>query len=438
MPVGGEVRHHWPMGRFLLTAMPFTAHVTPVAEVARALIARGHEVRIYTGSRFRRHVEAAGATLVPWQRAPDIDEHDLAATFPRLIGKKGLGQLLVNMIDCFIATAPAQVADLEEEWGRAPWDALACDETSIGAVLCCERARRPWATIAVLPLNLAGPSGPPSGLGLTPGRGPITRVRDAALRGAVPLIARPLSVAIAQARARIGLPPTRQTMEKLVFSHTLIIATGAPLLDFERQDRPGRLHFVGELRADPRRRFDAEPRPALPGWWPELTGRQVVVVTQGTQNIDPGDLIRPALAALADRDVIVVVTTGVAGCDTLPFAIPANARVAGFIPFTELLPRTSLMVTNGGWGGTLAGLGYGIPLVIAGGDLDKPEVAARVAWSGAGLNLRTGTPTAAAVSAAIDRALTDAELGAAARRVGAQLRALGGPPRAAELLEGML
>ena len=62
-------------------------------------------------------------------------------------------------------------------------------------------------------------------------------------------------------------------------------------------------------------------------------------------------------------------------------------RVAGFLPYAALLPRVDLMVTNGGWGGTLAALSHGIPLVIAGGDLDKPEIAARVAWTGAGVNL---------------------------------------------------
>ena len=75
--------------------------------------------------------------------------------------------------------------------------------------------------------------------------------------------------------------------------------------------------------------------------------------------------------------------------------MPANARVGGFLPYAELLPRTDVVVTNGGWGGVLAALGHGIPLVVAGGDLDKPEVAASVAWAGAGMNLKTGTPTSA-------------------------------------------
>ena len=420
------------MGRFLLTTMPFTGHVGPMTAVARELVARGHDVRFYTGSRFRARIEASGARLVPWRQAPDFDENDLPATFPRLVGKKGFRQMMVNVADCFIGTAAAQAADLADEWKREPWDALAADEVSVGAVLFSEKHGMPWTTVGVLPLNLVGPGGPPSGIGLTPGTNPVTRGRDAALRALVPLISRTLAKPIVAAERDAGLEPSGRTMDQIVFSPTLLAASGTPLLDYGRTDRPAHLHFVGELAAP------AAASGALPDWWRDLDGRRVVLVTQGTQNIDPDDLIRPALDALAGRDVIVVATTGIPGQDTLPFPVPQNARVAGFVSFDDLLPRVGLAITNGGWGGTLAALGHGIPLVIAGGDLDKPEVAARVAWSGAGVNLRTGTPKAAAVGAAVDRVLGDGSFRDAAARVSAQLRSLGGAGRVAELLEGAL
>jgi UDP:flavonoid glycosyltransferase YjiC (YdhE family) len=408
--------------------MPFTGHVAPVSAVARELVQRGHDVRFYTGPRFRARVEATGARLVPWERPPDFDENDMSATFPRLVDKKGLQQLLINMVDAFIRTAPAQVADLDAEWQREPWDALAADETSVGAVLFSETKGASWATVAVLPLNLPGPGGPPSGMGIRPGANPLTRTRDAALRGLVPLISRPLARPLADAQRAVGLRPSGRTLDRIVFSHTLIAASGSPLLDYGRTDRPAHLHFVGELRS-------TAVSDTLPPWWGDLDGRRVVLVTQGTYNIDPGDLIRPALEALDHRDLVVVATTGVPGQDSFPFPVPSNTRVAGFVPFAALLPRVDLAITNGGWGGTIAALSHGIPLVIAGGDLDKPEVAARVSWSGAGVNLRTGTPTAAAIGVAADRVLGEASFREAAARVGQELRSLGGAARVADLLE---
>ena len=419
------------MARFMLSAMPFTGHVNPMRAIARALVDRGHSVRFYTGSAFREGVEASGARLVPWRHAPDFDENDLAATFPRLVGKKGFRQLLINVQDVFIATIPAQVDDLAAEWAREPWDAIVGDDLSLGASFTAEKRGTPWGSVSVLPLNLASTKGAPSTMGIRPGTNPVTKARDALLRALVPVISGPITRPLAEARAAVGLPPTSLTLDHLAFSPRLLLASGSPLLDYDRTDRPDSVRFVGELR------LPSKPT-AHPPWWDDLAGRTVVHVTQGTQNIDPSDLIRPALEAPADHDVLVVVATGVAGRDQLPFPVPANARIGGFLPYPQLLPLTSVVITNGGWGGTLAALGHGIPLVIGGGDLDKPEVASRVAWSGAGVNLRSGTPSAAKIAAGYERVANDPSFRDAAARVAAQLHALGGATRAAELLETLV
>ena len=120
----------------------------------------------------------------------------------------------------------------------------------------------------------------------------------------------------------------------------------------------------------------------------------MVHVTQGTLNVDPHDLIEPAMSALGRQDVTLVVTTGMADAPSCRSRCRRTRGSPASLPYGELLPHVDVMITNGGWGGVLAGLAHGIPLVVAGGDLDKPEIAARVAWAGAGVNLRTGTPSA--------------------------------------------
>ena len=129
-------------------------------------------------------------------------------------------------------------------------------------------------------------------------------------------------------------------------------------------------------------------------------------------------------------------STGVRGVDTLPFPVPANARVASMLPFDELFDRIDVLVTNGGWGGTLTALSHGVPVVIGGGDLDKPEVAGRVAFAGAGVNLRTGTPRASAVGSAVARVRSDTSYRDRAQAIAGELAAAGGAARAAELLAG--
>jgi UDP:flavonoid glycosyltransferase YjiC (YdhE family) len=152
-----------------------------------------------------------------------------------------------------------------------------------------------------------------------------------------------------------------------------------------------------------------------------------VHVTQGTLNVDPDDLIRPAFAALGRQPVSIVATTGRADAGDLPFRAPPNAYVAGLVDYAALLPRLDAMITNGGWGGVLAALSHGVPLIVAGGDLDKPEIAGRIAWAGAGIDLRTGTPEPAAILRAWRRLSTDPGYRDNAERLAGELRRHDGP-----------
>ena len=421
------------MARIMVMAMPFTGHVAPMLVVAGEAVARGHDVRFYTGAAFRGRVEGAGMRFVPWSAAPDFDENDLEPTFPRLKGRRGIRQLVVNIEDLFIRSAVGQASDLRDEWAREPWDVLVAEESSVGPILVTESTGAPWGTIGILPLLLPSRHLPPGGLGFAPARGPLGRARDAALRGLVrPLLIRPLQKAFVETREQAGLGPGGPVYEDASRSPMLIAASGCARLDF---NPPPQLHYIGELAS---RRL--APQAPLPAWWGDVVqeARTVVLVTQGTQNVDPRDLVRPTLEALAGTEALVIATTGVRGRSELPFPVPANARVTDFLPFQELLPEVDLMVTNGGWGGTLAALGNGIPLVIAGGDLDKPEIAARVAWSGAGVSLGTGTPSAGRVGAAVERVLGDPSFREAARRLAKEMSALGGAARAFDLVEELL
>ena len=60
-----------------------------------------------------------------------------------------------------------------------------------------------------------------------------------------------------------------------------------------------------------------------------------------------------------------------------------------------------MFVTNGGYGSVNQALSFGIPLVTAGLTEDKADVNARVAWSGAGIDLATNEPTPKALREAI-------------------------------------
>lgn len=420
------------MADVMVAVMPFAGHVAPLLKATEALVAAGHRVRVYVASSYAPAVAAVGAVPVPWQQAPAFDENDLPATFPA-VGRPGPMGVLANLEHVFLRTGPGQVADLVAEFEREPWDVLLGDSLSIGGSLAAEKLGTPWATLSVVPLSMPSRDLPPPGVPIAPGRGPAGRLRDALLRGLVTAATGRLRRAYRETRSAVGLDPRGRALTDGWFSPYLVMALGVPGLEPARSDLPEHVHFIGAFPT-------GVARTPLPAWWPEVAAspQPLVHVTQGTFNTDPDELIRPSLEALATRDVTVVVATGSRDRDTLPFPVPPDAHVAGLLPYADLLPRTDVMVTNGGWGGVLAALSHGIPLVVAGGDLDKPVIAAMVARSGAGVDLRTGRPGADAVGRAVDRVLRDPTVRRNAERLAAQLREHDAATELTDLLDRLL
>jgi UDP:flavonoid glycosyltransferase YjiC (YdhE family) len=417
------------MARILVASLPFAGHVSPTAALAGELVKRGHEVVAYTGKKYRERFSSAGATWLPWTKATDFDDADLAATFPKIGDGKGLRGGNANGTYILFGTAPGQLADL---LAAEPFDLMVTDQLCWGAGIAAEARGVPYASIAVVPLMLTSRDLPPPGL--SPATGRAGRIRDAVLnavvRGAAGSIA---DRRFNRMRRSAGLGPVvpRRLMDS-THSPELVLAQGVPGLDYPRSDLPPQVHYVGRLASAP----PASAAVPLPAWWPDVlaaraAGRTVVHVTQGTLDVDPADLIRPALTALSGEDVLVVATTGGAPASTLG-PVPANARVASFLPLVDV------MITNGGWGGVLAATGAGVPLIVAGDSLDKPDVARRVAWSGLGLDLRTGHPSPDRVRAAVAEVRTRPSFRARAAELSAAMKAAGGVPVGADLIEALL
>jgi UDP:flavonoid glycosyltransferase YjiC (YdhE family) len=142
----------------------------------------------------------------------------------------------------------------------------------------------------------------------------------------------------------------------------------------------------------------------------------VILVTQGTlANFDLQELVQPALTALADDSALVIAATGRA--DTGHLIAPPNAKVEAFIPFVPLLPKVDALITNGGYGAVQQALSFGVPLVAAGDTEEKAFTAARVSWTGAGINLGTRRPTPEQIRTAVHTVLADSQYRDQAQRL---------------------
>ena len=414
--------------KVMVTVVPMAGHVGPVTGLVAELVSRGHQVRVYTGSRYRQRFTDLGATVLTWSAAQDFDEDDLGATFP-LARRPGMLTALALVKDGFIGTAPGQVQDLSQELEREPADVLVADSMSFGGVLTGELLGLPWALLNVLPFNQSFEAAAPP-FEVRPAQGPLGRQRDRLLWLVYRVVTSPFNRAYNWARAEVGLPRDRRPYGSVLTSEWLVLATGCPSLDVPRPDLADQVHFVGRL--DP---AGAVLAAASRG----TTTRPLVVVTQGTHEVQPAELIQPALLGLAGLGVEVIATSGRRGRTDVGVAPPANARVVDLIDFASVLSDAAVFVTNGGWGGVLASLAAGVPVVVAAGAAaDKPVIAARVARSGVGINLGKGRPKPKAVADAVGEVLANPKYGERARQIGAELDQLGGASEAVDLLERLV
>lgn len=425
------------MSSIIVAAMPIHGHVTPLLAVARHFAERGDRVRFLTGARFAEAVEATGAEhLVLPAKADFDDRQDWNKTFPERAALKGTKALVHDLEQIFVRPGLPQHDAVMAMHAAEPADAILAEPSFVGGAFLLGHplgVRPPIVMCGICPLPISSRDTAPFGMGLTPMRGPVGRLRNATLATVARKTVFPPAERIAGQifRNLHGRPIPFEVLDWPRHAEAIVQFT-VPEFEYPRSDAPATLHFAGPISA-------SGSQALLPPWWPEVNGsRPVVHVTQGTiGNQDYGQLIGPALEGLAHEDVLVAVATGGRPLDSLP-PLSANARAAEFLPYDELLPKTDVFLTNGGYGGVQYALRYGVPIVAAGSHEDKPEVIARVAWSGVGRRLRTEHPSPAAIRHAVRAVLDDVRYREAALDIAERMAASRGAQELARIVDGLI
>jgi UDP:flavonoid glycosyltransferase YjiC (YdhE family) len=368
----------------------------------------------------------------------DYDDRDFDGSFPGRAAKRGPARINFDFSRVFADAIPHQDGVLRQLLGEFSADVILVDPGFFGVMplLLGGGADRPAVvTLNTSPLLLSSRDTAPFGFGMAPSTQPLGRARNHALRFVVQrLLLRPSTRHCDRVLEAVGSPPLPVFFMDAPGLADRYLQPTVPSFEYPRSDMPDSVRFVGPVLPSPAKDFER------PEWWSDLDGDQPVVhVSQGTlATADLGRLIAPTLAALEHDDVLVVVTTGGRPASAIPCTVPDNARVAAFLPYDHLLPKVDLMVTNGGYGGVHYALAHGVPLVVAGATEDKPEVAARVAWAGAGINLRTGKPTADKLRAAVRDVLSDGRFRDRARTLQAEISRHDGVAAVSEILESLV
>ncbi|MFM5207611.1 MULTISPECIES: glycosyltransferase [Aeromonas] len=409
------------MATILLAATATPGHVNPMLAAARLLVAQGHRVLMLCGALFEQRIRATGAEFVPFAPEVDFDYRALERHFPERASLSGTAQMALALKRFFAAPMAQHDRHLRALIATEKVDLLLVENGFYGVLPLLQQGdgrRLPILMLGVNPVSFSspdaifyGPRIPPElrrSLGELPWLDEPTRQ-----------LQREVQQRFDAALAEAGAPPlTAPFTDVMVTAPDAFLQLSCAGFEYERPELEGVIRYVGPLLPP---RLELTPPP----WWARLDERPLVIVSQGTlANVDLGQLLIPAMQGLAGDELQLLLTTGGRDPARLGAAVPANAIVTEHVPFELALPRAAVLVTNGGYGSVQAALAHGVSLVVAGTGEDKAEVATRVAWSGAGINLHSNEPTADAVAAAVRKLVHEPRYRARARLLADEMAAL--------------
>jgi UDP:flavonoid glycosyltransferase YjiC (YdhE family) len=377
--------------------MGLVGHINPLVPLARALVARGHELRWATGPDGCARVEQAGFNAVATGITQAERWTELGRSYPEigdLQPQQRPDALFPKLFGAI--SAPPALADLlplVEEWRP---DLVVNDAAELASPIAAAAIGVPHATHAFGALL------------------PEPRVRAGGEEVAALWLAQGL-----EPRPYGGLyddlyidiyPPSMQP-------------PGGGHLGARRYLRP--VPFAGATTE----RLDSTIL--------ERTGKPLVYLTFGTVYNDyPAFPV--ALAGLREAGVGVVVTVGPNADPGALGPQPTNVVVQRYIPQTLLLPEVDLVASHAGSGTALAALSLGIPQLCLPQAADQFLNAAAIAHAEAGITIAPQDVEQATVAAAIRRLLEDDRYRDAARRIADEIASMPSPDEVAAELETLI
>jgi MGT family glycosyltransferase len=359
----------------------------------------------------RERIEGAGLEFESYQNTPEHDESDPAHSVIRDFEIRSPIAAAKAQRDRLLADFAEPVAqDILAILDRDPADTVVFDFMLLGALFAAEKADIPAAMLVHTIYPFSAPGLPPFGNGWSPRSGLLGSARDKL--GAVAferVWLNPLTTRLNEVRHHLGLRPT--SFENMLDGVGRILVLTSGSFDFPAQ-LPPNVRYVGP---------QLEPPDEAASWnspWPSGDTRPLAVVSLSTTYQAQESLVRSTIEAVGRLAVRALITAGPVHVPS--DQVPPNVHIARFVPHASVLPHAAAVVTHAGHGTVMAALRHGLPLVCLPMGRDQGDVAARVAWQGAGVRL-SARSRANKIAAAIEQVLGDPSFTAAARRLAAAI-----------------
>lgn len=413
--------HRPDKAQVLITCLSGYGHVEKLRAVAAGLVQLGYPVTFMTASVYRKGIESIGAAFVPLRGSGDMDMDRLDESHPEFWkmpqGTKRHEYAFNTFVVGPIPDSHHSVQDLLADFRKGGNEHVVIiqDTGFLGnnpILLGAEGIRPPVIGLGTARLQMKSIDTGPFNSGLPPDSSPEGRIRNIAAQKEVEKNLVGVQSVYEEKLKSVGVAPAQHIpfyMDSMVILPDRFLQMSIASLEYPRSDLPESVKFIGAVAktgGDKSSLGAVQEGNSLPDWWDAIVKheRPLVVVSQGSKSTDPEKLLLPAIRALKDKDVTVVAAlVTVKNLDG--FDMPANVHVIKFIPFHEIFKYTDILITNGGYGAVQQALYCGVPMVLSGVGKDHTETNARVAWTGAAVNLACEYPEPGRVGAAVDAIL---------------------------------
>jgi rhamnosyltransferase subunit B len=368
--------------------------VHPFIALGAALKARGHRATILTNPIFQAVIEGQGIGFLPVGTA---EEANAAIANPELWhlrkGFKVIAQVVVPAIE--------QIYRLIEQHADSR-TVVAFSSLAFGARVAQEKLGIPSASVHLQPsvIRTLVDQGMMGNVRLSASRPTwfkqgLFRIVDALV------LDRRLKAPLNDLRARLGLAPVDRVMHRWMHSPQLVIGFFPEWFAAPQPDWPANTHTVGFplWDADGEAASFAEAEKFL------NAGPAPIVFTPGSAGATMQRFFKQSVRAARQLGMRAMLVTNYA--EQVPTNLPANIKVFGYLPFSQVLPRAALLVYHGGVGTLAQGIKARVPHLVVPHGYDQFDSGWRIEQLGLGKSIPQNRYRAPRVARAIEDILGD-------------------------------
>ncbi|AHH99160.1 hypothetical protein GCM10010174_49220 [Kutzneria viridogrisea] len=388
----------------LYLSLPLYGHVYPTLNFAEELVRRGHRVTYGASESFSAEVERSGARLLVYP-----DEMADNATFA------GMGEVTTAKATLMGMRFVEQSLLLIDELGEAlegdrPALILA-DPMMFDAAMVL--ARRWQVPVVITHLHFAYDDN--------------VDWRQARLEQAFPGLDDPelieLGGRLAKAKAAHGLGE-----DESASTRELALCFLPPSFHPDREKLAPNHQIVGPA---------VEGRSYVGDWQPPSDGKPVLLISLGSMVKQDKDFTRLCVDAFGELDWHVVLTLG-GEAEGAGREYPPNFEVRSWVPMRSVLAHASVCLNNGGMGAIMNSVRQGTPMLLAPELIDHHATTAQAVRTGVARTIDLARTTAAQLRQAVLDVAADERMRAAVSALRAEIVAMDGAVRAADLVEERL